>query len=238
MKAEKYEAILLDLDGTLINLDLNQFITAYVGLLAEKFTDFMGSETFAGHLFASTEVMVKNSDGLLTNRDVFYEDFCRRTGCELETIEPRIDEFYQNDYPALKRYSQPLPVAKTIAELLLEKNVPVVLATNPIFPPEAVEQRVFWGKLQTEHFDLITTMNNMHYCKPNPDYYSEIAEMIGVRPEKCLMAGNDAQEDLAAAKAGMETFLVDDFLLNRTGAEPQSHYRGRLTDLLQFIQQI
>lgn len=238
MKAEKYEAILLDLDGTLIDLDLSQFIPSYMALLSEKFTDFIDSKTFGALLFASTEVMVKNSGGLFTNRDVFYKDFCRRTGFKLETIEPRIDDFYQNDYPGLSRFSRPLPAAKTIADTLLNKKIPVVLATNPIFPPEAVEQRVVWGELKTGHFDLITTMDNMHYCKPNPDYYSEIAEMIGVRPEKCLMVGNDTVEDMAAGKAGMETFLVEDFLLNRTGTEPRSHYRGSLTDFLQFIQQI
>ena len=31
----------------------------------------------------------------------------------------------------------------------------------------------------------------MHYCKPNPNYYLEISEKIGVDPRDCLMIGDD-----------------------------------------------
>lgn len=238
MTKKKYAAILLDLDGTLINLDLEQFISAYVALLAKKFTDLVDTMSFAGHLFAATEVMVKSNDPKAKNRDVFFEDFCSRINCQLEAIEPRLELFYRKDYPELSRFSQSLPAAREVVKAARRKGLPLVLATNPIFPLVAVEQRIAWGGLKTEHFNLVTTMDNMHFCKPNPNYYVEIAKTIGIDPEQCLMAGNDTLEDLVASETGMDTFLVDDFILHRTEGEPASDYRGSLEDLLLFIEQI
>ena len=41
---------------------------------------------------------------------------------------------------------------------------------------------------------------------PNPKYFVEAAERFGLKPEECLMVGNDAEEDVAAMKAGMQVF--------------------------------
>ena len=63
----------------------------------------------------------------------------------------------------------------------------------------------------------MTAYENSCYSKPNPKYYLEVAEKLGVRPEQCLMVGNDADEDLIAEKTGMQVFLLTDCLINRTG---------------------
>ena len=117
------------------------------------------------------------------------------------------------------------------------KGLRLVLATNPVFPLRAVEHRLDWAGLNSAAFDLITTVDNMHFCKPQPEYYLEIAAMIGIPPEQCLMAGNDVEEDItAAAAAGMETFLADRFLIHRRQEEePPAGYRGSLKDLADLI---
>jgi len=49
----------------------------------------------------------------------------------------------------------------------------------------------------------------MHARKPHAAYYNEIAKMIGVDPQDCLMVGNEVKNDiLPARKAGMKTFWV------------------------------
>jgi FMN phosphatase YigB (HAD superfamily) len=234
----KYEAILLDLDGTLIDIDLDKFISAYVAALAGRFADYIDKMAFADHLFAATTAMVKNNDPGLKNRDAFYKEFCGRIGIELEEIEPIITHFYRNDFPRLRRFGRPLTAAKTVVKTIRNRKLSLVLATNAIFPPEAVYQRVLWADLSIDLFDLVTTMDNMHFCKPNQNYYLEIAEKIGIHPEKCLMAGNDTIEDLVASEAGMDTFLVDDYILNRSDGEPVSDYRGSLDDLARFLKHI
>jgi FMN phosphatase YigB (HAD superfamily) len=231
----KYDAVLIDLDGTLIDIDLEKFIKAYVDVLSGRFKDYISRSDFIAHLFGSTSVMVENSDPQKSNSDVFYEDFCKRIGFGKEEILPIIDDFYRNDFPGLSCWGKELPHAAKVIEAARSGNQAVVLATNPIFPPAAVYHRMDWAGLEPGQFELITTMDNMHFCKPNPQYYLEIAEKIGCRPERCLMAGNDTLEDLVAGEVGMETFLVEDFILERYGVEPVSDYRGSLEDLAIFL---
>lgn len=237
MIRNRYDAILIDLDGTLIDIDLNKFIPAYVSTLAGRFKDFIERDAFIAHLFGATTVMVENDDPQKLNSDVFYEDFCRRIGYEYEEIKHLIDDFYRHDFPQLRCWGNKLSHSGAVVNAVKEKKLPLVLATNPIFPPEAVYQRLGWAELSRDQFKFITTMENMHYCKPNPNYYLEIAERINCQPDRCLMAGNDTLEDLAAAEAGMETFLVEDYILHRKDHEPIYDHRGSLKYLAEFLKQ-
>ena len=231
----KYDALLLDLDGTLLDIDIEQFIPAYLKALAKKFTDHIDRDDFIGHIFGATSLMVQNDDPSRVNRAVFYEDFCHRLGLSYEQIEPIVEDFYRHDFPELSCWGRELPTARQIIKAARQKNLILVLATNPIFPTTAVLQRLEWGKLSAHDFDLVTTMDNMHFCKPNPEYYREISNFIDCSPKLCLMAGNDTLEDLSAEKAGMDTFLVEDNILHRTTEEPICSYRGSLADLADFI---
>jgi len=232
---KQYEALLVDLDGTLLNIDLDSFILAYVDALSSRFTGLVEKENFIRHLFTATALMVENSDPAVNNEKTFYEVFCPLIGQPLENIKPIIDHFYKNDFPALSCWGSEQKAAKAVVETAKAKKIPLVLATNPIFPSTATLQRLAWAGLKAEDFDLITTMETMHFCKPNPQYYLEVAGKIGCPPESCLMAGNDTLEDLVAAEVGMDTFLVDDFILLRSGIKYVYDYRGSLEDYLAFI---
>ena len=50
--------------------------------------------------------------------------------------------------------------------------------------------------------------------KPNPEYYRELCRKCGTEPDGCMLVGNDAVEDAAALKTGMEVFLITDCLEN------------------------
>ena len=234
-KQKKYAALLVDLDGTLLNIELERFVLAYVDALSHRFTDLVEKEDFIRHLFTATAMMIENSDPAVNNEKAFYAVFCPLIGQPLEKIEPIIDHFYKNDFPALSCWGNVQPAAKAVVETARTKKIPLVLATNPIFPATATLQRLAWGGLEANNFQLITTMETMHFCKPNPKYYLEIAEIIGCPPESCLMAGNDTLEDLVAAEVGMDTFLVEDFILHRQGTDYACDYRGSLEDYLAFI---
>lgn len=111
----------------------------------------------------------------------------------------------------------------------------VALATNPIFPNVATESRIRWAGLEPEDFTLYTTYENTGHCKPNPAYYSEIASRLSVEPENCLMVGNDAQEDTAAALAGMKVFLLTDCLINKDGGDISAYPQGNFEQLLDYV---
>ena len=111
----------------------------------------------------------------------------------------------------------------------------VALATNPIFPAVATESRIRWAGLEPEDFELRTTYENIGYCKPNPEYYREIAARLGVRPEECLMVGNDVTEDMVAESIGMQVFLLTDCLINKERKNIAKYPRGSFNQLMQFI---
>ncbi len=239
LKPDKsYRAVLLDLDGTLLNIDMDNFIQAYLEKLADKFKTMVSKEIFVQLLFNATGEMVGNSDPAKKNEQVFYDHFCAGISQTYDRIEPIIKDFYINDFPPLSCWGKEHPYSEAVIRAAEEKGLKLVLATNPIFPAAATLERLRWSGLSKSSFDYVTTMENMHFCKPNPGYYFEIASIIGCAPENCLMAGNDTLEDLSASKAGMDTFLVEDFILDRSENEPECSYRGSLSDLAAFIRQI
>ena len=111
----------------------------------------------------------------------------------------------------------------------------MVLATNPVFPSVATYARIAWAGLENEDFELITTYENIGYCKPNPDYYTEIAKRIGVDPSECLMVGNDTSDDLSAAKAGMDVFILTDCLINKGSVDLEGVPHGDFDALFEYI---
>lgn len=231
----KIKALLLDLDGTLLELDLDLFVPALIRLLASHFSSICGPEQFAVHLMGSVGAMIENDDPALTNEAVFFKDFCRRLNQPFDSIYPIFEQFYKKEFPRLRPWSRQRPGARPLIETARRHDLKLVLATNPLFPLAAVAHRLEWAGLSTEQFDLITTVENSHFCKPRPEYYLEIAGAIGCRPQECLMAGNDVQEDLSAARVGMATFLVEGMILHRESGEPQCTYRGSLEDLAELI---
>ena len=63
-------------------------------------------------------------------------------------------------------------------------------------------------QLEPEDFEIFTTYENYHFCKPNLNYYKEVVEKLGVKPEECLMVGNDVGEDMVTEELGMKVFLM------------------------------
>ena len=235
MAPARYQALLVDLDGTLLDLDIEQFVPAYIISLSRRFTAYAGPENFARYLLGSTRVMIENADPHLTNETVFYNDFCRRLGQPYAVLSPIVEQFYKSDFPELCNWGKPCAGARSVIDAARARNLRLVLATQPIFPLTAIEQRLAWGGLSGGDFDLITSLENMHFCKPKPEYYLEIAEKINRPPERCLMAGNDVQEDLCAAKTGMATFLVEGYVIDRGEPAPAINHRGTLQDLAELI---
>ena len=111
----------------------------------------------------------------------------------------------------------------------------VALATNPIFPSVATESRIRWAGLEPENFALVTTYENSTHCKPNPAYFSDVAESLGLAPESCLMVGNDAREDTAAEQVGMKVFLLTDCLINKDGKDISAYPQGSFEQLMDYV---
>lgn len=232
------KAILFDLDGTLLPMDYDKFLHTYFGLLARKVAPF-GYEpgTFVDNLWQAVKAMVIN-DGSKSNEDAFWQAFASIYGEKVYEDIPIFNEFYRNEFNGAKAACGFDKAAKEVVELARKCADKVVLATNPLFPSIATENRMSWAGLEPGDFDLFTTYENSTFSKPNPMYYKEICDKIGVASSECLMVGNDVDEDMVAEKLGMQVFLLTDCLINKHDADIRRFHKGGFCELKKYIEQL
>ena len=234
----KIKAVFFDLDGTLLPMDQDIFIKAYLGglvnLLAPKGYD---PKAIAGALWKSTDAMVKNN-GAKTNEEVFWDNFCAILGKEVRNEETALEEFYKTDFQKIKDYCGYTPKSKELVDRLKANGITVVLATNPLFPAIATESRIRWAGLSPEDFSVYTTYENSRFCKPNLDYYRVLLDQVGVAPSECLMVGNDVGDDMVAESLGMNVFLLTDCLINKTDKSVEDFKHGGFDELKKYIEEL
>lgn len=229
------DTILFDLDGTLLPLDMDEFIFKYFKKLSAKFSNIFEPNILQKTIWSSTNYMINNLESDKTNMDCFFDDFKNKIDTNIEELFPIFDEFYQNDFAELKDIVQPNPIVTEIIKNLKEKGYNLVVATNPLFPKEAIYQRIQWAGLEPSDFQLITTYENMHFCKPNIQYYEEILELTNKTPDKVMMVGNDMQEDMVSSLIGIKTFLVVDCLIDRGSPLYNINHRGSMKDFYDYV---
>jgi FMN phosphatase YigB (HAD superfamily) len=232
--SQPIKTLLFDLDGTLIKLDMDQFLPKYFKALGKHCARNIDPKLLVEFILKSIEAMITSLDFTLTNQQVFEQDFLIRSGLTADVVLPLFDSFYQEVFPSLAGQEVQNPAGIEAVKLAVNHGLEVVVATNPVFPLTAIRQRLIWGGLQDIPFTLVTAYENMHSCKPSLEYYREILTMLGRRPEECWMVGNDMAEDMVAGELGLNTFLVEDYLIASSDQYTPTRI-GRMTDLPKFV---
>ncbi len=227
--------IIFDLDGTLLPMDMEDFLKQYFKELGIKFKDYFGPEELMSHIWASTSVMIKNRDPLITNEEAFFSDFFQRVSHAPEIINPLFDDFYINDFKRIIPAARREAAIQEAVGVLQKKGYGLVVATNPIFPQLAINQRIEWAGFSIEDFQFITSFEKMHFCKPNIEFYQEVLDTIGKRPEECMMVGNDVEEDMVAGLLGIKTYLIEDCIISRGEARENVDAAGSYGEFLSFV---
>lgn len=230
--------MLFDLDGTLLPMDQDVFVKTYFGMLAKKLASHgYHPEQLIDAIWSGTAAMIKNT-GAKTNEEVFWDNFVSRYGEKAKEDLPLFDEFYREDFDAVQTVCGYNPKAAEILDNIKKLGVRVALATNPLFPSIATEKRMGWAGLSPEDFELYTTYENSNYCKPNLEYYKEIAKKLGVEPEECLMVGNDVRDDMVVLELGMKVFLLTDCLINKGNVDIDKFPHGDFEQFSQFLDEV
>lgn len=205
------QAVLFDLDGTLLDLDLSDFLRRYFVALEEAARPLLnGSEersAFMKAMNAAVSAMMTSHPGR-TNQDIFFEDLRARTGVDLKAHWPVFEEFYADVFPQLVAGAGPAKGARRAVTTALDLGLRVAIATNPIFPRIAVTHRMVWAGVADLPVHVVTAYEQMESCKPNPAYYRQTAGLLEVPPTQCLMVGDDRTLDMPASDVGMSTFYV------------------------------
>lgn len=236
------DIFLFDLDGTLLSLEVDKFLKYYFAALFSEFEDLCTEQKkFIELIMGSTEKMIKN-DGSKSNQEVFMEDFMEKMKIndqkKSDQIKQRFDHFYQNEFADLDQYFEiDRETPAEIIQHLKAEGKKLVLATNPLFPKEAVAARLKWAGLDAADFEFLTHYENMSYAKPNPNYYREILEKLDADPKNCLMIGNDLKEDAVASELGIKTIIIEDKIIERKNSNYPVAWKGSLKEFKDLIKE-
>ncbi len=237
---ERKRTILFDLDGTLLPINMDNFIEKYFRLLSGHFADLYNPEYFVNVINKATENMIRN-DGQQTNKEAFEEKFfelIELNGVSEKDIWDRFYDFYDNLFPTLKKHFELDKLGYEIVEAAKSKEFNLIIATNPLFPRNAITTRLKWIDLNPTDFKYITSYEEMHYCKPNVNYYREILDKTNYQAESCVMVGNDMRDDMVAKKVGLKTFLLNDFKVERESISIQPDWQGTRSEIIDYIKKL
>ncbi len=208
------KTVLFDLDGTLLSLDMEKFEKAYFAGLSEELSHLLPKESIAKNVYYSYRYMVEVVDER-SNKEKFYDKFVELTSVDRELMIKHEPDFYLKGFNDLKALTTPNEWLLKAAMLLKKKGYNLVLATNPVFPAIATQKRISWLGLSEEFFTKVTYYEDCHACKPQPKYYSDLLAELNLKPEDCLMVGNDMLEDMVATTLGIKGILITDNVIKR-----------------------
>lgn len=233
-EAQTYQAIFFDLDGTLLPMEVQDFLDGYFRVLGESAAR-RGFEpaTFCRAVGVSVGAMASHGPDIL-NAEAFWGRFEAEWGSAGPRERAFFEDFYARDFNRVGAGVSPNPAAARAVEALRDKGYPLYLTTMPMFPREAVEWRLHWAGVDPAAFQLITCYDNSTACKPSLHYYHENVVRAGVPAQRILMVGNNTEEDLAVLDLGLDAYLVTDYLIDPHAFPVDTVKHGSLADFADF----
>lgn len=204
--------LLLDLDGTLLENKIEIFLPQYLQEFSRFILPHIDPGVFVEALMAGTRKMTSNQRPDCTLKEVFEEVFYSKVKLDPSDFEKLANEFYSEVFPGLKRLTQPMPGAVEMVEQAVERGYKVSIATNPLFPISAIEQRLAWAGLPADQFpfDQISAYDRYHFSKPDPAYFAEMLGHMRWPEGGVVMVGEDFQRDILGAGAlGLPTYWLN-----------------------------
>lgn len=228
--------LLLDLDDTLLNTNLNVFIPAYFQALGNHFEGRIPSTTMLRALLRGTNLINVSEDPAQTLEDIFDASFYPDLGFSKTELAAAFDEFYDTIFPTLSTHTSQIDEAAALIEWALRCGHRVAIATDPLFPRKATYHRIRWAGIDPDRIELFSTFEHFHFTKTHPAYYAEVLGRLGWPDGPVLMVGDNVERDLIPAhRLGLATYLIDHGSASGPGFEAG---RGTLADLRPWLESV
>ena len=137
--------ILIDLDGTLLSNNIDNFIPVYLEALSRHLAP-IPQQVIIHEILSATRKMVENQSPVDTLEVVFDRHFYPAIGTTKFALQDKIDSFYGKIYPTLRQYTCQRPGVIEFIKNSFKQGCQVAIATNPVFPRTATHQRLRLGR--------------------------------------------------------------------------------------------
>jgi HAD superfamily hydrolase (TIGR01509 family) len=187
------DAVLLDMDGTLLDTETVYF---------ESLVRALNSRGYRDDVAALCHAMVglpgPECEAMLVAR--YGEDF-PLADINRAFVANR-DELFRNGLP-LK------PGALELLDALRSAECPMAIVTSST--RRTADQHLALAGIR-RRFETILTRDDVRRCKPSPDLYLLAAERLGVQPGRCVAVEDSNHGVTAAHAAGVITIMVPDMV--------------------------
>lgn len=232
---DNIQAVFFDLDGTLIDIDIELFVTGYLNRLTEQMSEWAEPARATRVLHQAVAAMFANKDPDKSLEVVLHEVLQQELSMDPLDYQGCLERFCRKSLDSLSPLVKGHPLSSQLINISHARGWKVALATNPIFPRVVVDARLSWGNLRSDAFNHVCSYETEHYCKPDPLFFEEQLDRMQVSADACLMIGNDALHDMSASQVGIRTCLLTPWCIKRPGVSFQPDWQGRHEELLTFL---
>lgn len=233
--------VLIDLDDTLLLNFSSAVMPAYLKALSHYIPD-VAPDLLLKELMSATKKMMQNKSPKFTLEQVFDQHFYPGLGIPKQELVETLNRFYTEVFPTLRKLTEPNPEAIRIVDFAFEQGFQVAIATNPLFPKIATQQRLDWAGLSSDKypFSLVSTFETFHFAKPEPAYYMEILTQTGWLNQQAVMIGDNYNFDIEPAdQIGLAAFWLNAKKAEQNKSFQNTYSRtGAYAEIIPWLKQI
>jgi len=233
--------LLLDLDNTLLNNHVDTFIPAYLKVLSDYLSDIIDPKHMSQSLLFATQAMTANTRLDHTLKNVFDDSFYPAIGIPEDQLIQTLERFYGDIFPSLQKHTSPNPSAISLVKNAFERDYRVAIATNPLFPLTAINQRLLWAGLPVEEypFALVPSYETFHFAKPNPVFFTEFLGQLGWEDNPVIMVGDDLVNDIEPSSLlGISSVWINNPHSSKASRNSPAKIIDDLSELLPWLDSI
>jgi len=187
------EAVIFDVDGTLLDTE-RIIIRAW-----KEAGAFLGYDV-------TDEVLMKTRAVNVQEAEKIFEDYIGNgfsyKACRKERVRIA-EEIIERESPILKS-----GVKKSL-DYLKEKNIKLAVASST--DTDKTKEHLEASDI-LQDFEVIVGGDQVEKGKPHPDIFLRAAQLLGVKPEHCMVVEDSPAGLKAARAAGMIPVMVPDFV--------------------------
>ncbi len=211
----RYDAVFLDVDGTLLWVDMD--VDGYVEDLSPYAANGgLTAERAAGPVWGSLRRHIKENIEHRTEEDLAG---FRRRNAEITARDLGIEAPTEvlTEVASRRISFNPYPESERVLEELRKIGVPLYVVSNWDIELGKVLDDLDW----TRYFDGIVASAVLGVEKPRRGIYEEALKMANIPAGRAVMVGNDPVSDVrGASEAGIDAVYVD----RKGAAAPEAQY--------------